>query len=207
MSEWDKWTTWAVELQSLAQAGLTYGHDVYDLERYTRIREIAAEMMAEKTDLPVEKVTSLFCNETGYQTPKLDTRAAIFEDGKILLVRENDGRWSLPGGWCDVDQSIASNTEKEVREEAGFTVTAQRLIAVQDWRKHNVTSYVYGVVKCFVLCKYESGEFQKNIETTGIGLFGRDELPIDLAVEKTSREQILMCFDALDNPLSPTLFD
>ena len=134
-------------------------------------------------------------------------RFSVFIDGKILLVHENNGTWCLPGGWCDVDQSIASNTEKEVREEAGFTVTAQRLIAVQDWRKHNVTSYVYGVVKCFVLCKYESGEFQKNIETTGIGLFGRDELPIDLAVEKTSREQILMCFDALDNPLSPTLFD
>lgn len=81
------------------------------------------------------------------------------------------------------------------------------MIAVQDWRKHNVTNYVYGVVKCFVLCRYEGGEFQKNIETTGIGLFGRDEIPVNLAVEKTSREQILMCFDALDNPLSPTLFD
>ena len=205
--EQERWLDLVIELQSLAQAGLTYGKDVYDRERYLRIREIAAELLAGGTALPVETVTGLFCNETGYQTPKLDTRAAIFQDDRILLVRENSGEWALPGGWCDVDQSIASNTEKEVREEAGFTVTAQRLIAVQDWRKHNVTSYVYGVVKCFVLCKYESGEFQKNIETTGIGLFGRDELPINLAVEKTSREQILMCFDALDNPLSPTLFD
>ena len=122
-------------------------------------------------------------------------------------MHENNGTWCLPGGWCDVDQSIASNTEKEVREEAGFTVKAERLIAVQDWRKHNVTNYVYGVIKCFVLCKYESGEFRENIETTGAGLFGRDEIPHALAVEKASREQILMCFDALDNPLSPTLFD
>ena len=203
----EKWLNWAIELQALAQAGLFYGRDVFDIERFQRIRDIAAEMLADRTELPPDTVRGLFCNETGYQTPKIDTRAAVFRDGKILLVQEKDGLWALPGGWCDVDQSIASNTEKEVREEAGFTVTAQRLIAVQDWRKHNVTNYVYGVVKCFVLCKYESGEFQKNIETTGVGLFGRDELPSNLAVEKTSREQILMCFDALDNPLSPTLFD
>ena len=203
----DQWLDFAIRIQSIAQAGLQYGKDKYDKERYNELRKIAAEMMAAKTDLPVEKVYGLFCNESGYQTPKIDTRAAVFIDGKILLVHENNGTWSLPGGWCDVDQSIASNTEKEVFEETGCTVHSKKLIAVQDWRKHNVTSYVYGVVKCFVLCKYESGEFQKNIETTGIGLFGRDELPIDLAVEKTSREQILMCFDALDNPLSPTLFD
>ena len=90
----EKWLQWAVELQSLAQAGLTYGKDVYDRERYERIRAIAAEIIAYKTDIPPDKVTGLFCNETGYQTPKLDTRAAIFQDGKILLVQENNGTWS-----------------------------------------------------------------------------------------------------------------
>ena len=163
MSEWDKWTAWAVELQSLAQAGLTYGHDVYDLERYTRIREIAAEMMAEKTELPVEKVTSLFCNETGYQTPKIDTRAAVFQKGKILLVHEKNGTWSLPGGWCDVNQTIGENTEKETLEEAGFRVRAERLIAVQDRNKHNEPPYAYGIVIVFLLCELLSGEFVPNI--------------------------------------------
>lgn len=93
----DKWIEFAVELQSLAQAGLAYGKDVYDLERYTRIREIAAEMIACKSDIPLEKVKNLFCNETGYQTPKVDTRAAVFKEGKILLVHEKNGTWSLPG--------------------------------------------------------------------------------------------------------------
>lgn len=203
----DKLLDYAIRIQSIAQAGLQYGKDKYDRERYGELRQIAAEMISAKTEIPMEKVRDLFCNETGYQTPKIDTRAAVFIDGKILLVHENNGTWCLPGGWCDVDQSIASNAEKEVREEAGFSVKAERLIAVQDWRKHNVTNYVYGVMKCFVLCRYESGEFQENIETTGVGLFGRDEIPSNLAVEKTTREQILMCFDALDNPLSPTLFD
>ena len=203
----DKWLDFAIRIQSIAQAGIQYGKDQYDKERYEELRKIAAEMIFEKTDISVEKVYDLFCNETGYQTPKVDTRAAVFMDDKILLVHENNGTWSLPGGWCDVDQSIASNTEKEVKEEAGFTVKAEKLIAVQDWRKHNVTNYAYGVVKAFVMCRYESGNFEENIETTEIAFFGKDELPDHLAVEKCTREQILMCFEAYENPEMPTLFD
>ena len=96
MENKDQWLNWAIELQSLAQAGLTYGKDVFDLERYTRIREIAAEILSMKSEIPVETVKNLFCNETGYQTPKLDTRAAIIENDRILLVREQNGKWSLP---------------------------------------------------------------------------------------------------------------
>ena len=203
----DKWLDFAIRIQSIAQAGLLYGKDQYDKERYGELRKIAAEMISEKTDISVEKVYDLFCNETGYQTPKVDTRAAVFMDDKILLVHENNGTWSLPGGWCDVDQSIASNTEKEVKEEAGFTVKAEKLIAVQDWRKHNVTNYAYGVVKAFVMCRYESGNFEKNIETTEIAFFGKDEIPDYLAVEKCTREQIIMCFEAYEKPEMSTLFD
>ena len=203
----DQWLEFAIRIQSIAQAGLQYGRDKYDLERYGQLRDIAAEMIAAKTDISVTKVRDLFCNETGYQTPKIDTRAAVFLGGKILLVHENNGTWSLPGGWCDVDQSVASNTEKEVREETGFTVSAQRLLAVQDWRKHNVTNYAYGVIKFFVLCHYVDGAFSENIETTGIGFFGKEELPQRLANEKCTREQIEMCFRMQEDPGLPTLFD
>ena len=192
------WTDWAIELQSLAQAGLTYGKDVYDKERYERIREISAEMMANISDLPLDKVKGLFCNEVGYQTPKIDTRAAIFKDGKILLVHENNGTWSLPGGWCDVNVSVAENAVKEVKEEAGLDVAVDRIIAVQDWRKHNVTNYAYGVCKIFVACSVIGGAFVENIETTGYGYFTEDELPT-LATEKNSLEQIKMCFEAYRN--------
>lgn len=203
----DKWIDFAIRLQSIAQAGLQYGKDKYDKERYEEIRSIAAEMISVKTDISVERVYDLFCNETGYQTPKVDTRAAVFIDGKILLVHENNGTWSLPGGWCDVNQSVASNTEKEVREESGLTVKSEKIIAVQDWRKHNVTNYAYGVIKIFVQCKYEFGEFEKNIETTEIGFFWKDEIPENLAVEKCTREQLLMCFEAYGNPEMPTIFE
>lgn len=206
MDENMKWLNWAVELQSLAQAGLTYGKDVFDLERYERIREISAEMLAHKTNLSVEKVKELFCNETGYQTPKLDTRAAIFENERILLVRENNGKWSLPGGWVDVNVSVKENTVKEVKEESGLDVTADRIIAVQDRAKHNRPLYAYGVCKIFVLCSVIGGKFVENIETTGFCYFSENELP-RLAEEKNNEEQIKMCFEAYRNKEWITVFD
>lgn len=203
----NKWLDFAIRIQSIAQAGLQYGKDKYDKERYEELRHIAAEMVSEVSEEPIERVYALFCNEDGYQTPKVDTRAAVFVDGKILLVHENNGTWSLPGGWCDVDQSVASNSEKEVREETGLVVKAERLIAVQDWRKHNVTNYAYGVLKIFVLCRYESGQFEENIETTETAFFDKNEIPNNLAVEKCTLEQILMCFEANDDPDYTTKFD
>lgn len=194
----DRIVEWAKELQSLAQAGLFYGHDDFDKERYQRIREISAEMMAERTGLPLDKVRDLFCSDTGYQTPKVDTRAAIFSDGKILLVRERDGRWSMPGGWCDYNMSPAENTVKEAKEEAGLDVVLDRVISVQDREKHNKPSYVYNVVKIFYLAHAVSGAFEQNIETSDSRYFAEDELPA-LANEKCSEEQVKMCFEAYRN--------
>ena len=171
----DKWLNWAMKIQSIAQTGLTYSHDPYDKERYEELRGIAAEMLAERTDIPTDKIRDLFCNESGYQTPKVDTRAAIFEDDKILLVHENDGTWALPGGWCDVDQSVVSNTLKEVSEETGLTAEAKQLIAVQDWRRHNVQNYAYGVLKIFVECKVTGGKFEDNRKRRVAGWAGSRE--------------------------------
>ncbi len=181
--------------KSLAQNGLAYTNNAYDIERYKRLRDISAEMLSMKTEFSLEKVKDLFCNETGYQTPKLDTRAAIFKDNKILLTHENDGTWSLPGGWVDVLESIKSNTVKEVKEETGLDVLAKKLIAVQDRNQHNKPVYAYGVCKVFVLCDVVGGQFEKNIETTEIAYFSLDELP-ELSEAKNNKEQIEMCFKA-----------
>lgn len=191
----EPWLTWAVEIQSIAQCGLAYTDNVYEIERYERLRDIAAEMLSYKTDIPVDKVKTLFCNEEGYQTPKLDTRAAIFKDNKILLVHEKNGTWSMPGGWVDVLESIASNTAKEVREEAGLNVEVERVIAIQDRNRHNVPVYAYGVCKVFLLCNVTGGSFVENIETTGYDYFTLENLP-PLAEEKCNKEQIEMCFQA-----------
>ena len=203
----EKWLKWAIEIQGLAQSGLAYTTNVYDIERYERLREISAEMIEEKSNINLEKVKDLFCNETGYQTPKIDTRAAIFKDNKILLVHENNGTWSLPGGWCDVLESVKSNTIKEVKEEAGLDVKATKIIAVQDRNKHNRPIYVYGICKIFVMCEIIGGEFKENIETTEMKYFALDKLPENFANEKCTKEQVEMCFKAKDDDNWQVQFD
>lgn len=201
-----QWLEWAKELQFIAQVGLTYSKDVFDLERFQRIREISAEILNSYTELPLEKIQNLFCNEDGFQTPKLDTRAAIFKDDKILLVKENNGRWSLPGGWVDANQTIKSNTEKEVKEEAGLDVEAIKIIAVQDRNHHNSPPYAYNICKVFMLCEVKGGSFQPNSETTASGYFALNEIEL-LAEEKNNKQQIEMCFAAYRNPNWQATFD
>lgn len=203
----DKWIEYAIEIQSIAQAGLAYVKDEYDKERYERLRDIAAKMLVLKSDLPLNKVKDLFCNETGYPTPKVDTRAAVFKDNQILLVQEKNGTWSLPGGWCDVDQSIGQNVVKETNEEAGLQVKPVKLIAVQDRNLHNEPIYAYGIVKVFVLCELLGGNFKENSETIQSQYFSLDQLPSPLATEKVTGKQIELCFEANASKNWQTQFD
>lgn len=202
-----KWLEWAMELQFIAQAGITYSENKFDIERFERVRELSAEIVSQHTDLGIEKVQSLFCNETGYQTPKLDTRAVIIQDEKILLVKESSSsEWSLPGGWVDVNKSIRSNIIKETKEEAGLDVIPERMIAVQDRNKHNTPISAYGICKIFVLCHVIGGEFKKNIETEASGYFSLEDLP-PLSLQRNNKAQIQMCFDAYHDPNWQVLFD
>lgn len=207
MKNQDKILNWAAELQRMAQTALYYCKDKFDIERFQRIRDISAEMISMKTDLSFEKVQDLFCSDVGFQTPKVDTRAAIFDGEKMLFVRESDGRWTIPGGWCDFNISPAENIVKEVKEEAGLNVIAEKLIAVQDREKHNSPSYIFNVVKIFFLCKNLGGEFKKNIETVESKYFSENEIPDNLANEKCTAEQIKLCFKAHRSEFWETQFD
>lgn len=206
MDHSERWLEWAVELQAIAQAGLHYGRDCFDRERYQRVREIAAEMLCHKGEMTPEKVRELFCCESGYQTPKLDTRAAIFRGDKILLVQERDGRWALPGGWVDAGLSVGENAVKEVREEAGLEARAEGITAVQDREKHNPQVYAWKICKVFVLCTELGGAFAENDETIASGFFPLEALP-PLAEEKTTREQVAICFEANRAERWVTVFD
>lgn len=197
---------WAIELQALAQAGLAYTKDPFDEERFERIRTIAIEMLAVQSPLPISKLRTLFADETGYPTPKLDTRAAVFVEDKILLVQEKNERWSLPGGWVDFDQSIKENTIKETLEETGLTVEPVKVIAIQDRNKHNLPRYAYSVCKVFVECQLIGGSFIENVETLQIGWFTKDQLP-PLAEEKNTQAQIDLCFAAHETLNWQVFFD
>ncbi|WP_041639475.1 NUDIX hydrolase N-terminal domain-containing protein [[Mannheimia] succiniciproducens] len=202
----EPWLTWAIQIQAIAQNGLAYCQNVYDIERYEQLRDIAVEMLSYKTAIPQDKVKNLFCNEQGYQTPKVDTRAAIFKDDKILLVQESDGLWSLPGGWCDVLESIDSNTVKETREEAGLDINTKFIIAIHDQHKRNYPPFAYAVLKTFVMCELIDGEFQPNSETIASDWFALDELP-PMAEEKNTPSQVELCFQAHHSKHWVTQFD
>ncbi|MDT2712103.1 NUDIX hydrolase [Enterococcus dongliensis] len=189
---------WAIELQAIAQAGLTYTKDPFDQERFERIRKIATELLALQSPLPVLKVKELFAKETGYPTPKLDTRAAVFSEDKILLVQEKNELWSLPGGWVDFDQSIKENTVKETLEETGLQVKPIKVIAIHERNRHNHPRYAYSVCKIFVECCLLGGKFKENIETIQIAWFSLKDLP-PLAEAKNTKEQIKLCFEAHQN--------
>ncbi|MFU2206773.1 NUDIX hydrolase [Streptococcus pluranimalium] len=202
----EAWLEWVVRLQALAQNGLAYNPAVFDRERYEEIRDIASQMMSATSGIPKSVVTELFASENDYQTPKIDTRAAIFQEDKVLLVQEANELWALPGGWCDVQESILSNTIKEVKEETGFDVEAKRLVAVHDKRKNNASNTAIRVIKHFVLCHYISGSFQPNSETLDAKYFELDQLP-ELSQNKTTEKQIRLCYEAYKAKYWETVFD
>ena len=204
----DVWKKWAQELQFLSQCSLAYSKDKFDRERSERIREIACEMLSYKYDIPIEKVKLDFAGELGYQTPKVETRAAVIKDNKILLVKEQfDGKWALPGGYQDVNMSIKENAIKEASEEAGAVVNPVKIIAVLDYNRHHHVNFPFGMVKVFVLWEYVSHSFVENTETLGAEFYSLDELP-ELSTTRTTKKQVEMCVDCYNNIENwETIFD
>ncbi len=203
----EKWLEWATRLQSIAQAGLTFGENQYDLDRYQEIRDLSVEILHEYTDISYEKIKDLFASETGYQTPKVDIRASVFKNDRILMVREKiDGSWSLPGGWADVNSSVGESAARECLEEAGAEVRPKRIIAIQLANKHFNFLYPFTIYKVFVECELISNNFSENTETMEAGFFSIDSLP-PLSTERNTRKQIEMCFEAKQHDLFETIFD
>ncbi|MGX4584914.1 NUDIX hydrolase [Paenibacillus chitinolyticus] len=202
-----KWLEWAKQIQAISQIGLAYSKDVYDLERYEMLRDLSLEIMSEYTDLHQEKIRDLFANETGYATPKVDIRAVVFREGKLVLVREKlDGAWALPGGWADIGLSPSEVAVKEVKEEAGLEVKAGRLLAVFDKKFHDHPESPYHVYKFFVLCTIIGGEIQGGLETSEAAFFGKEELP-ELSAERNTKAQLLTMFEMCEDPGRPVLLD
>src|SRR5512133_530043 len=191
-----KWLEWAREMQALAQSGLAFSENPYDRDRYHRLRQLATEIVHEHTDVSFEKLKDLFAGESGYQTPKVDIRSAVFRGDKILMAREKiDGRWSLPGGWADVNTSVSESAARECLEEAGAVVKPKRIIAIHTADRHNDFVYPYTIYKIFVECDLLEHTFAENMETLESGFFSEDELP-ELSTERNNRKQIELCFES-----------
>lgn len=205
MSDWMKW---AKQLQALSQAGQAYSKDKFDLERFDEIASISHQMVAQLADTSVEKVEQLFVPEAGYPTPKVDLRAGVIKDGKILLVREReDGCWTLPGGWADVCETPSEGVIREVLEESGYHVGQPKLVAIKDRDVHPyLPKFPQHIYKMFFLCTFESGQPQTNIEISDIGFFALDELP-PLSQSRVLKSDIEFMFKRFKHPESEVLVD
>ena len=195
-------------MQAIAQNGLTFARDAYDIERYHAIREIAVEMLAKGSNLNPTIILGLLEKDIGYSTPKVDVRGVVFRQDKLLLVRErSDGCWTLPGGWADVCASPAENVIREVQEESGFTTRAVKLLAIFDRSKHpHEPPFPFHVYKLFVLCSIISGQASVSSETDSVGFFGEFEIP-ELSVTRVTSAQIARMFEHHRNPQLPADFD
>ena len=202
-----KWLEWARRLQALAQSGLAYTENPFDIERYQALSELAAEMVAGCAGADPGQVRDLFAGQAGYATPKIDVRGVAFRDDAILLVKERaGGRWTLPGGWADVNDSPAEATEREVYEESGYRVRAVKLLALYDRNKHEHPPYIFHIYKVFFRCQLLGGEPAQSLETAGVGFFRKDELP-ELSLGRVTPRQIARFFEHLRHPDWPADFD
>ncbi|KSU60361.1 ADP-ribose pyrophosphatase [[Bacillus] enclensis] len=201
---------WAKQIQALAQNGLTYGKDKYDLQRYEELRTLAVEMMSTASGVKDHSVLrELFANETGYQTPKVDVRGVVFNsDNEILLVRElEDSKWSLPGGWADIGVSVKEMAAKEVEEESGYIVEPFKVLAVFDKKHHPHPPSPYHVYKIFIQCRsIQKAHEGDQIETDKIGFFNLENLPV-LSEERVTESQLKILFNHATNPMRQTDFD
>jgi ADP-ribose pyrophosphatase YjhB (NUDIX family) len=203
---------YAQRLQSIAQAGLTYAANAYDVERYSEIRDLSVKFLQELTDEPFEKIVRVFAYETGYQTPKVDIRAVLFRGkNEILLVKEkiDNNRWTLPGGWADIGYTPSEVAVKEVKEEAGLDAKAVRLLALLDKREHGHPPEPWYVYKIFIRCEVVGGELiHDTTETGGAQWFGKEEaLKLDLSTARVTADQLKLLFPFATNPDLPVICD
>ncbi len=202
-----RWLAWGREIQALAQTGDHYAANDFQRERYHRLLEIAAEMISDYTGLETIPVMEIFAAQAGYATPKVDVRAAAYRNGKLLLVRErSDGGWTMPGGWADVGDAPSTSAEREAWEEAGFHVSARKLVGVYDANRFDPLELMHAY-KLVFLCEIVDGEATTSNETSEVAFFSETEIPSLLSERRTSLRIIRDAFMALKDPNRPAVFD
>ncbi len=198
---------WCRALQAIAQNGLTFSKDPYDIERYQQLSALCVEMLSSTSDVTSTTLTNLFESEKGYATPKVDVRGGVFRDDKILLVREtSDGLWTLPGGWADANEPPSKSIEREIKEESGFEAKCIKLISVFDRNMHGHPPMFFSVYKLFFLCELLGGKATLSHETDKVDFFTEHDLP-GLSVARVTEHQIATVFKHHKNHNLPTEFD
>jgi ADP-ribose pyrophosphatase YjhB (NUDIX family) len=207
MSPEPRWLRMAREMNAMAQTGLAFSKDPFDRQRYDRLRELAAELLAQGSAPDYDVILESLRHDSGYATPKVDVRGAAFKDGRVLLVKEiTDGKWTLPGGWADVNQTPAECVVREIAEESGFQARAIKLAAVYDYQRRNHVRHKDSIYKLFFICEILGGAARPSNETSEVAFFALDALP-ELSIGRSTAAQIERMFEHRADPTLATEFD
>lgn len=202
-----QWLKWAREIHQIGQTGLYFTQNEFDRQRFQRLMDIAADMINDHVDQPLEEVQAALCAQPGYITPKVDVRGAVFKDGQILMVKEMlDGLWSLPGGYADVNESPSSMVEREIMEETGIKAKARRVVGVYEANHDRDPVNVFHCYKVLFLCDYLEGSPRPSFETLEVKFYSLDELP-ELSIHRTQERHIREAFLHLQDTNRPAVFD
>jgi ADP-ribose pyrophosphatase YjhB (NUDIX family) len=198
---------WARKVQAIAQNGLLFTQEPFERERYTQLKDLSDSILAAELDIPLGKARALWEKEDGYVTPKVDVRGGVFDGDKVLLVRErSDGRWTLPGGWVDVNDAPSEAVVREIYEESGYRAKATKLAMLVDKNRHPHPPSVHHIYKLFFLCDLIGGAPKTSNETDGVDFFPVHSLP-DLSVGRALSSQIERLYAHQLNRSLPTDFD
>jgi ADP-ribose pyrophosphatase YjhB (NUDIX family) len=202
----DMWINWVRRLQSIAQNGRNYSKNEFDLQRYQQIEDVAAEIAAKYSDGDLHTIKAMFRQETGPATPKIDVRAAVISENKILLVKERGDGWTLPGGWVDPGESPSEAAVRETKEESGYDVSAVRVMAIYDRDRQGHPPSPFHVYKLIFLCTLVGGSAKTSLETEEACFFREDELPT-LSESRVLLPQVKRSFAFARDPNLPADFD
>jgi ADP-ribose pyrophosphatase YjhB (NUDIX family) len=200
---------WARKVQAIAQNGLLFTHDPFDRERYAQLQELVASVLTAELGVSAARIRDLWSRDEGYATPKVDVRGGVFQEGRVLLVRErSDGKWTLPGGWVDINDAPSAAAEREIREESGYEARAKKLAALLDKNNpaHGHPPGLHHIYKLFFLCELTGGAPQTSNETDAVGFYPLDALP-ELSTGRATRSQIELLHRHHLQPDRPTDFD
>jgi ADP-ribose pyrophosphatase YjhB (NUDIX family) len=200
---------WARKVQAIAQNGLTFTKDPFDRERFEQLQQLVTTILTSEVAITPGQLQDLWVGDDGYATPKVDVRGAVFDQDKILLVRErSDGKWTLPGGWVDIGDTPAFAVEREIREESGYLAKAVKLAALYDRNhaRHGHPPSILHIYKLFFLCELTGGTATLSTETDGVDFFPLTALP-SLSIGRATQSQIARMYEHHHNRGLPTDFD
>lgn len=195
-------------IKALAETGLVYAGNGYEIERNQELVDLSKQLMAAISNQPIKSLDSFYLPPTEYPTPKVDVRGFVLNDkNEILMAKEVvDGKWTIPGGWCDIGISPAENAVKEVEEETGIQTEVVRLLAVYDKRFHQHPPSPLYVYKIVFLCRVTGGELRGAFDIEDSNWFSLDHLPA-LSEDRIVKSQVEELYRLAKDDSLPVVFD